>query len=211
VPEHRVDEEKSICDEARQDARRGVEFPGEKRKDVRKMPKRANSRGGYRRSVRAFTLLEVMIVIVIILAILGLVTVNLMGTRETATKKTVQIQLGALKQALEQFQLEFNRYPTEDEGLAVLWSKESLAEEEQAKWRMFTKEPLPRDAWGTEWGYQVLTSDEMEEEGAAAGFKIWSNGPDKEEGTSDDIYPPGRSASDEDDGGPVGPPSPDGP
>lgn len=165
------------------------------------------NRSGSRR--RAFTLLEVMIVIVIILAILGLVTVNLMGTKKTADIKVVQMQLGTLKEALEHFYIEFNRYPTEEEGLAVLWSKDGLPEEEQSKWRMFTKEPLPRDPWGTEWGYQLTTAEDNADTGGGPGFKIWSNGPDKEEGGEDDIYPPGHRSGD-DDGSDAGPPPPGG-
>lgn len=89
---------------------------------------------------RAFTLLEVMIVIVIILAIAGLVTVNLMGSRDRATEGNVQIQLKSLRDALNQFSLEFNRYPTDDEGLAVLWDKSRLSEDaDQAKWRRFVE------------------------------------------------------------------------
>lgn len=161
-------------------------------------------------AARAFTLLEVMIVIVIILAILGLVTVNLMGTKKTADTKLVQIQLESLKGALDQFNLAFNRYPTEEEGLAVLWSKDGLPEEDQPNWHMFTKEALPRDPWGTEWGYQVTTAeDNVDSNDSGPGFKIWSNGPDKEEGTTDDIYPPSKKGTTDDtSGGPAGPPPP---
>ncbi len=132
---------------------------------------------------RAFTLLEVMIVIVIILAIAGLVTVNLMGSRDRATEGNVQIQLKSLRDALNQFSLEFNRYPTDDEGLAVLWDKSRLSEDaDQAKWRRFVEEPIPTDAWGTEWIY--LQVGERAPEGK---FDLLSAGPDKQEGTEDDI------------------------
>lgn len=129
---------------------------------------------------RGFTLLEVMIVIVIILAIAGLVTVNLMGSRDEATKGTVNIQLKSMKDALKQFNLAFNRYPTEEEGLAVLWSKEAMTEEDAAKWRSFLDEPIPNDPWDSPWGYRTES-----ESGRA--FDLWSNGPDKQEGTEDDI------------------------
>lgn len=129
---------------------------------------------------RGFTLLEVMIVIVIILAIAGLVTVNLMGSRDEATKGTVNIQLKSMKDALKQFNLAFNRYPTEEEGLAVLWSKDGITDEDQTKWRAFVDEPIPTDPWGTAWGYRAES-----ESGRA--FDLWSNGPDKQEGTEDDI------------------------
>ncbi len=129
---------------------------------------------------RGFTLLEVMIVIVIILAIAGLVTVNLMGSRDEATKGTVNIQLKSLRDALKQFNLAFNRYPTDEEGLAVLWNKSAMSDEDQGKWRPFLDEPVPNDPWGSPWGYRAES-----ESGRA--FDLWSNGPDKQEGTEDDI------------------------
>lgn len=166
------------------------------------------SRGG-----RGFTLLEVMIVIVIILAILGLVTVNLMGAKKKADTGVTQMALGTLKNALEQFNLDFNRYPAEDgEGLAALWNKQAITDEaEQSKWREggYTKEPMPRDQWGSEWGYRLASSDSADgSSSGTSGFTIWSNGPDKQEGTADDVYPSNKKP-DSADGAPtddVGPP-----
>jgi general secretion pathway protein G len=164
---------------------------------------RAAGRGG-------FTLLEVMIVIVIILLIGGLVTVNLMGTKKSADTKLVKAQLMSLRDAIKHFVLEFNRVPTEEEGLAVLWNKDGLSEEDQAKWRKFLEEPLPRDPWGSEWEYRIVTADEATDE--EEGYEIWSNGPDKEPETTDDVRPD-RRTGDETGGGAedVGPPPPSGP
>ncbi|MBX3358756.1 MAG: type II secretion system major pseudopilin GspG [Phycisphaeraceae bacterium] len=135
-----------------------------------------------RRAPRGFTLLEVMIVIVIILAIAGLVTVNLMGTKQEATKGTVQIQLKSFKDALKQFNLTFNRFPTDEEGLVVLWDKSALSEEDQGSWRPYLDEATPKDPWGSEWGYKAVG-----EKGPEGMFDLWSYGPDKQDGTEDDI------------------------
>ncbi len=161
-------------------------------------------------SRRGFTLLEVMIVIVIILAILGLVTVNLMGARDKANKGVVQMKLASLKSALDQFSLDFNRYPAEEgEGLQALWNPDVIPEEEKSKWRTggYMKEATPRDDWGSEWMYRLS----VPEDGAASGavtsaYQIWSIGPDKQDGTADDIYPTGAKSSDEEGGSDVGPP-----
>lgn len=161
------------------------------------MPGRKGGAGG-------FTLLEVMIVLVIILAIAALVTVNLMSSRNRATENTVKIQLKSIKDGLRAFNLEFNRYPTDNEGLAVLWDKEALETDADAiKWRPFLEEDIEEDPWGSPWGYRAES-----EEGAAGTFDLWSNGPDKEEGTEDDLSA-NRRASGED-GGPGGdePPPP---
>lgn len=138
------------------------------------------------RGVRAsggFTLLEVMIVIVIILAIAGLVTVNLMSSRTEATKGTVQVQLKSLRDGLKQFNLTFNRFPTDEEGIGALWDKSKMtSDEDSAKWRPFMDEPMANDPWGSPWGYRA--QGERAPEGM---FDLWSNGPDKQEGTDDDI------------------------
>ncbi len=134
-------------------------------------------------TARAFTLLEVMIVIVIILAIAGLVTVNLMGTRAKATVRKVEIQMTSLRDALNAFNLDFNRYPTDDEGLSALWDKTKLAEEgDQAKWRSYMEQPIALDDWGSAWVYR-----QVGEKAPEGKFDLISVGPDKEEGTEDDI------------------------
>jgi general secretion pathway protein G len=161
-------------------------------------------------NARGFTLLEVMIVIVIILAILGLVTVNLMGAKKKADTGVVQMKLASLKSALDQFNLDFQRYPAEEgEGLQALWNREVIPEEEKAKWQEggYMKEPLPRDDWGSEWMYRVTSADDAAtSSGSGAPYQIWSVGPDKQDGTADDIYPSGKKPTDSDSASDVGPP-----
>ncbi len=142
---------------------------------------------------RGFSLLEVMIVIVIILAILGLVSINLFSARDKAKEDIASAQIQSIKQGLKMFNLAFDRYPTEDEGVAVLWDSETLDDEdsEGGSWRQFMEEAAA-DPWGSEWGY----SDEAEDEDDP--YDLWSYGPDKEDGTEDDISVWGAS-NDEDD------------
>lgn len=131
---------------------------------------------------RGFTLLEVMIVIVIILAIAGLVTWNLLGTKQEATKGTVQMQLSQIKTALNAFYITYDRFPTDEEGLAVLWDKTAMSEDDQGKWRAFMDEPLPKDTWGSAWGYKA-----QGDKAPSGKFDLWSWGPDRQDGTEDDI------------------------
>lgn len=144
-------------------------------------------RGGAR---RAFTLIEVMIVIAIVLALSGLVAVSLFQRRDEAKTDLVKIDLNTLRSAIKQFRFDFERWPTDEEGLRVLWDKEALdPEADQSKWKAYLEEPMPTDRWDTEWGYrQVGELDETM-------YDLWSNGPDKEEGTEDDIVA-GRSDAD---------------
>lgn len=141
--------------------------------------------GGIQRrsSVRGFTLIEVMIAIAIVVALVGIVAVNVVGSRKQAKAGMAKIEIAAISNALESFNVTFDRYPTDEEGLAVLWSKEALSAEDDAtkeKWRKFLKDPSPNDQWGNPWNYRA----ESEHEGD---YDLWSAGPDKQEGTADDV------------------------
>ncbi len=139
------------------------------------------TRSGMARS--AFSLIEVLIAIAIVAAIGGLVAVNLMGAREDSKVDMAQIELDRLRSAMDQFNLVFDRFPSDDEGLAVLWSNETLDVEDEAlnaRWRKFLSSASPNDPWGNEWGYRG--EPEYGEQ-----YDLWSNGPDGEEGTADDI------------------------
>jgi general secretion pathway protein G len=129
------------------------------------------------------TLIEVLIVIAILLAIAGLVVVNLMPTRDRADIDLTRVQIKNIGAALDQFRLDMRRYPTEDEGLRVLWSRDAMEDDDdRAKWRAYLTDPLPRDAWGTEWIYR----NPSEERGEGF-YDLISAGPDRQEGTDDDI------------------------
>lgn len=132
---------------------------------------------------RAFTLIEVLIVIFIVLALGGLVAYNLLGQKERAVDDMAKIDMGTLKQALKMFRFEHGRYPTDEEGLRVLWDKEAMTDEEQLKkWQKRLDEPMPKDRFGHEWGYR-----QKSEHGDESTYDLWSVGRDGEEGTDDDI------------------------
>ena len=137
---------------------------------------------GARRS-GGFTLIEVLIVIAIVLALTGLVGVAVFSRRDEAKKDTAKIELNNLKGALSMFRLDFDRWPTDQEGVKVLWDKSVLdSEAEQGKWKQYLTEPLPNDKWGNPWGYR-----QKSEHGDDTKYDLWSFGPDKQEGTEDDI------------------------
>lgn len=136
-----------------------------------------------RRIRRAFSLIELLIVIAILLAIGGLVAINLRPTQEGAQRDLVVTQISSFENALKLFQLHMDRYPSEEEGLSVLWSKAGLEnEEDEARWKgPYLDEPTPNDAWGTEWTYIFPSEDRP------GFYEIVSAGADKEPDTEDDI------------------------
>jgi len=142
-----------------------------------------NRRNRHARAAAGFTLIEVLIAIAIVVVLLGIVAVNILGAKERAEPDVAKIQMSKIESALEQFYLVFDRFPTEEEGLEALWSDQTLDVDDEAladRWYSFLKDPAPEDVWGNEWGYRA-ESEHGEQ------YDLWSNGPDGEEGTDDDI------------------------
>lgn len=133
---------------------------------------------------RGFTLLEVMIAIAIVLAIGGLVLYNVMGASDKADIRLTKVAIQNMERALDTFKSEMKRWPTTEEGLAALWSKEAIQDEEElSKWGgPYLTEPKPKDTWGHEWIYR--NPSEIDE---SKPYDIVSLGPDGQEGTDDDI------------------------
>lgn len=135
--------------------------------------KRASARR--RATARGFTLIELLIVIAIILALAGIVGVALFQRQDEANEDLTRVDIKTLQRGLDEFRLHFDRYPSTDETVAVLWDKTLLEDpEEEDKWRGYLREPLAEDRWGNEWEYEQLSR---------SSYKLWSIGPD---GTNDE-------------------------
>ncbi|MEM1423399.1 MAG: type II secretion system protein GspG [Planctomycetota bacterium] len=141
-----------------------------------------------RHARRAFTLVEVLIAIAIVAILGGLVAINFIGTEDRQKPRLAAEELRRISSALDAFRIEHGRYPTEDEGIAVLWSAETfesdsddIGADAESGWTSFLSDPKPNDLWGNPWNYRA----ESEYEGEP--YDLWSNGEDGEEGTDDDI------------------------
>ena len=134
--------------------------------------------GRYRRR-GGFTLIEVLIVIAIIVALSGLVGVALFQRRDEAKVDLCKTDMNTIKSGMRQFYLHFDRYPTDEEGVAVLWDRSMLDDPElEDKWGGYLEAKMEQDRWGSEWGYEQLSFNS---------YRMWSFGPDGEEETEDDI------------------------
>jgi len=130
--------------------------------------------GRARPSARAFSLLEMLIVIGIIGLIAALVLPRIAAGFGKGQVKTTQAQLELLTTATEGFKLDIGRYPTEQEGLLVLVEKpaDPIA---AAKWKApyLQKKTIPMDGWGRPFVYKLDPT---------FGFEIKSLGADGKEG-----------------------------
>ena len=144
--------------------------------------------------------------IAILLAIGGLVVVNLLPTKDQADVDLQKIQLTQIDAAMKRFKLDMQRWPTEDEGLPALTRKDVIQDEaEAAKWR---GPYLEADVIKDKWNHELIFRNPSERgEGL---YDIVSIGPDGEEGTDDDITNYDRSKGTDgelaDEGGSLVPP-----
>ena len=116
---------------------------------------------------KAFSLMELMVVIIILGLLAAIVLPDLTGKSDEAKDKLVCIQMKSIAQTLKMFKLDTSSYPKTDEGLKLLVEK-----------KYFEDAKLPKDAWGNEFVY-IATED---------AFDLVSFGSDKKENTPDDIY-----------------------
>jgi general secretion pathway protein G len=127
-----------------------------------------------REARRGFTIIEVMAVILIIGILGSIVAVNVVGRIDKAKVTSTKANLKVLHNAVIQFKLDTGRYPTEEAGLQELVEQPS----DVTGWNTggyLETTTLPKDAWGTEFVYQ-LSPD------SGKPFVIISYGADGEEG-----------------------------
>lgn len=143
--------------------------------------KRKQRRTAIRR--RAFTLLEVLMVVVIIGILAALVVPNFFGAQEGAKIDLTKALIDSgVNGTLDMYRMHMGRYPTTDEGLAALVEQpddEELAE----KWRgPYIKDGSKlKDAWGNDLVYE---SPGQYNENT---YDLSSTGPNGQEGDDDDI------------------------
>jgi len=124
----------------------------------------------------AFTLIELMIVIVILGLLAALVAPKFLKSGEEAKVTTTQVQMKNVEQALKLYKLHNSVYPTTEQGLKALVEKPET-EPVPKNWKGPYMDEVPKDAWGNEF---IYISDGKH-------FTLISPGPDGEEGTEDDI------------------------
>ncbi|HTQ38113.1 MAG TPA: type II secretion system major pseudopilin GspG [Pirellulales bacterium] len=131
-----------------------------------------------RPSRAAFTLMEVLLVLVI-LVVLGSLAVGMFtGAQKRANLNAAQVQVEAISDQCERYNLDMNAYPT---TLDQLFTNPGGPKADAWTGPYLTKE-VPLDPWGNP--YQIQSP------GARHPDKVdvWSYGPDGQNGTQDDIY-----------------------
>lgn len=109
--------------------------------------------------MQGFTLLEMLVVLVIIGMLAGLVGPKLFTKVDSSRQQTAQTQVKMFKGSLETLRLDIGRFPTADEGLALL-NASPADEKVKSRWRgPYLDDKLPPDPWGNPYQYSIPGAD----------------------------------------------------
>lgn len=126
-------------------------------------------------------MLEILVVIAIILLLVGLAVNNvdkLFGGAQTDIAKV--FVSSSMKMPLTAYRVDMGGYPSTAEGLQALVS---APQSNADRWRgpYVAEGKLPNDPWGEKYQYRFPGQRNK------GSYDIWSKGPDKQDGTADDI------------------------
>lgn len=108
-----------------------------------------------------FTLLEMIVVLVIIGLIMGLIGPRLFGQADKAKVQSAETQVRMLKGALQTMRLDIGRFPTEEEGLALLVERPGDSRLASRWAGPYLDGGVPQDPWGYPYQYSPEpTSDQ---------------------------------------------------
>ena len=125
------------------------------------------SNSQYRKPRHAFSLVEIMVVIVIIGLLSGVVTVSVRSYLVRGKQTVARMEIAKIAQAIDTFYGQFDRYPSSDEGIAVLVEKSTAFSD-----GLLNKMPL--DPWKHPYEYHYPGRD--------APYEVISYGADHQEG-----------------------------
>ena len=126
---------------------------------------------------RAFTLVEMLLVLVILGTLAAIVVPKFAGRREQADKTAAHTQIRNFETALDAFEVDNGYYPKSGDGLLDL-----VEEPNDAKnWRGPYLREIPLDPWENEYIYEYPGKRNVK------GYDLMSMGPDKRTGGGDDI------------------------
>ena len=126
---------------------------------------------------RAFTLIEIMVVVVILGILAATIIPQFIGTTKEAKVSAAKSNVAELESALERFYIHLDRHPTSEEGLKALLEAPSG---EEKKWHGPYIKMLRADPWGHPYQYRSPGVHHP------TSFDVWSRGADGADGGGGD-------------------------
>jgi general secretion pathway protein G len=125
----------------------------------------------------AFTLIEIMVVVIILGILAATIIPQFVGTTHDAKVSAAKSSIAQLESALERFNVHMDRYPTTEEGLKALVE---VPTGEEGKWRGPYIKLLRPDPWGNPYQYKNPGTHNT------SGYDLWSRGADGVDGGEGD-------------------------
>ena len=130
---------------------------------------------------KGFTLIELMIVVVIIVALASMIVPRLSGRTEQAKRSVAKADISSnISMGLKLYELDNGNFPTTEQGLTALQEAPS-SPPVPTNWNGPYLEKPPIDPWGNQYKYKCPGSFNK------VSYDLFSAGKDVIEGTDDDI------------------------
>ena len=130
-----------------------------------------------KKRTHGFTLIELLLVMVILVVLAAVVVPRFTGRSEQARMTAATTDIASIESALDAFEVDNGRYPSNDEGLgALLVSPAALT-----NWRgpYLKRNAVPADPWNNAYVYRYPGTHN------ATGYDLFSMGADGREGNDD--------------------------
>ena len=127
---------------------------------------------------RGFTLMEILLVLAILVVLGSMVGVGYFKVQQNAMKNIATGQIATLKSAVNMYTLHIGTPPNDLDSLVIL--PQDLANPNKWAGPYLEEDAVPFDPWNQPYQYEITDPQNGK-------FRIWSNGPDMQAGTEDDI------------------------
>jgi general secretion pathway protein G len=121
----------------------------------------------------AFSLIEIMVVVVVLSILAATIIPQFLGTAHDARVSTAKTSIAELETAIERFYIHLDRHPTTEEGLRVLVEPPSR---DAQRWRGPYVRVLRPDPWGNPYQYRNPGIRHP------SSYDLWSRGADGVDG-----------------------------
>jgi general secretion pathway protein G len=132
-----------------------------------------------RQNNKAFTIVEILAVTLLMAGLIGIAAVGITANVKKGKIRTAKAQIGTFEQAISLFELECSFYPSQLEDLVQNNSGQKC--KDFPKEGFLRKQEIPQDPWNNDYNFQKPGSHNT------SSYDLWSNGPNGEEGDSDDV------------------------